>query len=195
MLPFRILPPSMLATLAPFAPRFSRRVWAHVQVLLAGSLLSPVRRTVAAALRVMGLARSKQFHRYHRVLSHARWSSLAISRILLGLLVAAFAPDGPLVLGVDETLERRRGAKIAAKGIYHDAVRSSLWGRRSLSWVRLLARRRDADRRALAVIAPAPRASVAPAPAFGGVMSDAACPGCSTGQTQRGPTGDAARRG
>jgi DDE superfamily endonuclease len=125
MLPLCPLPPSILATLAPFALLFSRRVWAHVQVLVAGSLLSPARRTIAAALRVLGLAQLKQFHRYHRVLSQAKWSGLAVSRILLGLLVAAFAPQGPLVFGVDETLERRRGAKIAAKGIYHDAVRSS----------------------------------------------------------------------
>src|SRR5438067_5012661 len=124
MLPLCPLPPSILATLAPFALLFSRRVWAHVQVLVAGSLLSPARRTIAAALRVLGLAQLKQFHRYHRVLSQAKWSGLAVSRILLGLLVAAFA-QGPLVFGVDETLERRRGAKIAAKGIYHDAVRSS----------------------------------------------------------------------
>jgi hypothetical protein len=76
-------------------------------------------------LRVLGLAQLKQFHRYHRVLSQAKWSGLAISRILLNLLGATFAGDGPLVFGVDETLERRRGAKIAAKGVYHDAVRSS----------------------------------------------------------------------
>jgi hypothetical protein len=119
------LPPTILLTLLPFAPVFSRRVWAHVQVLLAGALLSPARRTVAAALRVLGLAQLKQFHRYHRVLSQAKWSGLAVSRILLNLLVATFAAEGPLVFGVDETLERRRGAKIAAKGIYHDAVRSS----------------------------------------------------------------------
>src|ERR671936_780803 len=125
MLPSCVLPPTILLTLLPFAPVFSRRVWAHVQVLLAGALLSPARRTVAAALRVLGLAQLKQFHRYHRVLSQAKWSGLAVSRILLNLLVAAFAPDGPLIWGVDETLERRRGAKIAAKGIYHDAVRSS----------------------------------------------------------------------
>ena len=97
MQPLRPLPPFILATLAPFAPVFSRRVWVHVQVLLAGTLLSPARRTVAAALRVLGLAQLKQFHRYHRVLSRAKWSSLDISRIVLGLLVAAFAPDGPLV--------------------------------------------------------------------------------------------------
>ena len=99
------VPPTILLSLLPFAPVFSPRVWAHVQVLVAGSLLTPARRTVAAALRVLGLAQLKQFHRYHRVLSQAKWSGLAISRILLNLLVAAFAPDGPLVLGVDETLE------------------------------------------------------------------------------------------
>ena len=121
----RTLPPAILTTLVPFAPLFSTRVWSHVQVLLAGALLAPARRTVTAALRVLGLAHTKPFHRYHRVLSRARWSGLAVSRALLSLLVAAFVPAGPLVFGVDETLERRRGAKSAAKGIYRDPVRSS----------------------------------------------------------------------
>jgi hypothetical protein len=124
-MPMCHLPPSLAATLAPFAPLFSRRVWAHAQVLLAGALLAPAQRTVAAALRAVGLAQAAQFHRYHRVLSHARWSGLAVGRALLALLVAAFAPDGPLVFGVDETLERRRGKQIAPKGLYRDAVRSS----------------------------------------------------------------------
>lgn len=119
------LPPTVAAVLAAFAPLFSRRVWAHAQVLVVGALLAPAQRTVAAALRATGRADVPQFHRYHRVLSHARWSGLAAGRALLALLVAAFAPDGPLVFGVDETLERRRGRKIAAKGIYRDAVRSS----------------------------------------------------------------------
>ena len=119
------LPAPMVAALAAFVPAFSPRVWRHAQVLLAGALLAPAQRTVAAALRVMGLARIAQFHRYHRVLSRARWSGLALSRLLLQLLVAAFAPHGPLLVGIDETVERRRGAKIAAKGIYRDGVRSS----------------------------------------------------------------------
>src|SRR5919198_3746135 len=98
MLSSYTLPPTILSSLLPFAPVFSRRVWAHVQVLVAGSLLTPARRTVAAALRVTGLAHLKQFHRYHRVLSHAKWSGLAISRILLHRLVAAFAAEGPAYL-------------------------------------------------------------------------------------------------
>jgi len=119
------LPASMVAAVAAFAPLFSERVWGHAQVLLAGALLTPARRTVSAALRVMGLDHLAQFHRYHRVLSRDRWSGLAASRVLLRLLVAAFVPNGPLVFGVDETLERRRGKRIAAKGIYRDPVRSS----------------------------------------------------------------------
>ncbi len=119
------LPPAMILLLRPFAPLFSRRLWAHVQVLLAGAILAPAQRTVAATLRVIGLGHSPHFQRYHRVLNRASWSSLAASRVLLRLLVAAFVPDGPLVVGVDETLERRTGAKIAAKGVYRDAVRSS----------------------------------------------------------------------
>jgi hypothetical protein len=119
------LPPAMIAALAPFAPLFSRRVWPHVQVLLAGAILAPARRTVAAALRVTGCDQRPQYHRYHRVLSRARWSGLTAGRVLLRLLVAAFAPAGPLVFGVDETVERRRGKRIAAKGIYRAPVRSS----------------------------------------------------------------------
>jgi DDE superfamily endonuclease len=119
------LPLAIIGTLAPFAPLFSARVWQHAQVLLAGAILGPAQRTVAAALRVVGLGQTRQFHRYHRVLSRDRWSGLAVSRVLLHLLVAAFVPAGPLVFGIDETLERRRGTNIAAKGIYRDAVRSS----------------------------------------------------------------------
>jgi hypothetical protein len=121
----RTLPPKMVQVLAPFAPLFSKRVWQHVQVLLAGAILAPGRRTVSSALRVMGLEREKRFHRYHRVLSRASWSSREVSRVLLGLLVKAFVSDGPLVVGIDETLERRWGKKIAAKGVYRDPVRST----------------------------------------------------------------------
>jgi hypothetical protein len=119
------LPPKIIRLLAPFAPLFSKRVWQNAQVLLAGAILAPGRRTVSSALRAMGLDRYKHFHRYHRVLSRASWSSRQASRILLGLLVGAFVPEGPLVFGIDETLERRWGKKISAKGVYRDPVRSS----------------------------------------------------------------------
>jgi hypothetical protein len=115
----------MITVLSVFTPLFSARVWDHAQVLLIGVILAPAQRTVAAALRVTGHAQVRQFHRYHRVLSRAVWSELAVGRVLLELLIAAFAPTGPLLFGIDETLERRRGKRIAAKGIYRDPVRSS----------------------------------------------------------------------
>lgn len=120
-----LLPADILAFLAPFAPLFSRRVWHHAQVLVVGAILAPGRRMVSTALRAVGLSHLPTFQAYHRVLNRAAWSSLAASRILLRLLVSTFAADGPLVVGIDETIERRRGAKIAATGVYRDPVRSS----------------------------------------------------------------------
>src|SRR4051795_4812300 len=120
----RTLPSEMIRVLTPFAPLFSERVFQHVQVLLAGGILAPGKRTVSSALRAMGLDQHKPFHRYHRVLSRANWSSREASRLLLKSLVEAFVAEGPLVVGVDETLERRRGKKIMEKGIYRDPVRS-----------------------------------------------------------------------
>jgi hypothetical protein len=53
----------MITVVMAFAPLFSARVWGHAQVLLAGAILAPAQRTVAAALRVTGLAAGRQFHR------------------------------------------------------------------------------------------------------------------------------------
>ena len=111
--------------LRTFARLFSKRVWQHVQILMLGAILAPGQRTVTATLRIMGLSAEKHFQNFHRVLNRAVWSSLEASRLLLGLLVATFAVFGPVVLGLDDTIERRRGAKIKAKGIYRDPVRSS----------------------------------------------------------------------
>jgi DDE superfamily endonuclease len=121
----RTLPTTIVQVLAPFAPLFSERVFEHVQLLLAGAILTPGKWTVASARRAVGPEQERRFCRYHRVLSRAVWSSREVSGVLLGLLVEAFVAEGPLVVGIDETLERRRGKKICAKGIYRDPVRSS----------------------------------------------------------------------
>ena len=109
----------------PFRCHFPAAVWHHVLVLVCGALLAPGRRTVTAALRVMGLGQEASFAAYHRVLSHAHWCPRSLAQRLLLLLVAAFVPDGPVVVGLDDTIERRWGVRIAARGIYRDPVRSS----------------------------------------------------------------------
>src|SRR5690348_16498533 len=119
------VPEVLAAWMQPFAGYFTTAVWRHVLVLVAGTLLAPGRRTVTAALRIMGLDQAPGFAVYHRVLSMGGWSSRAVAHRLLRLLVAAFVPTGPVVVGIDDTLERRWGAKIRARGIYRDPVRSS----------------------------------------------------------------------
>jgi len=120
------LPKEIVRVLRVFEDVFSERIWDWVPVLVVGAILTPGQRTVASVLRVMGLSDERQYQNYHRVLSRTTWSSLEVGRRLLVLLVAAFVPaDAPVVVGLDETIERRRGAKIAAKGIYRDPVRSS----------------------------------------------------------------------
>src|SRR5918911_1773176 len=123
------MPPNVSEGLAdrvrPFATCFTAAVWRHVLVLVAGTLLAPGRRTVTAALRVMGLEQSTGFAVHHRVLSAARWSARAVAHRLLLVLVATLVPDGPVVVGIDDTIERRWGPKIKARGIYRDPVRSS----------------------------------------------------------------------
>jgi DDE superfamily endonuclease len=113
------------AWLRPFATILGEPAWRRALVLVAGALLTPGRRTVASALRAAGLEGAPDFAGYHRVLSHARWSGLAVGERLLALLVAAFVPDGPVVVALDDTLERRWGRRIRARGIYRDPVRSS----------------------------------------------------------------------
>lgn len=120
------VPASLAALLSAFAIVFTRPTFEQVQVLVTGTLLTSGRRTVAAALRAVGRSGERHFTTSHRVLNRAVWSPLCLSRMLLQLLVTAFlAPNAPLVLLIDGTLERRWGPKIALKGRYHDAVRSA----------------------------------------------------------------------
>jgi len=104
---------------------FSKPVFKLIVPLLAGSILATGKRTITSALRVVGLSEERNFPKYHRVLSLSKWSARRASGILLRQLLDCFLPEGPVVLGIDETLERRWGTKIKARGIYRDSVRSS----------------------------------------------------------------------
>jgi hypothetical protein len=112
--------------LTPFAPIFTRPTWRKAQRLLIGAILAPRQRTVASALRMVGLSEDPNFAMYHHVLSRAKWSARRTGYELLHLLISRFGTgDGPLIFGIDETIERRKGPQIAAKGVYRDPVRSS----------------------------------------------------------------------
>ena len=94
-------------------------------MLVAGAVLAPGKRTVTQVLRVMGLEDQVGFGRYHEVLNRARWDARALAQRLLLHLLDRLLPSGPVVIGIDDTIERRWGAKIKTRGIYRDPVRSS----------------------------------------------------------------------
>ena len=119
------VPDSLRTWMAPFRPFFTAPVWERALVLLMGAMLAPGKRTVSSALRITGRAMAFNFTCYHQVLNRARWSSLAMTCRLLTLIIDRLVPDGPVVIGIDDTIERRWGPKIAARGIYRDPVRSS----------------------------------------------------------------------
>jgi hypothetical protein len=119
------LPARFATIILTFAPLFLQRSWRHAEVLLIEAILAPGKRTVTSILRITGLSRERHFVNYHRVLSRARWSGRDGARRLLGLLLETFVPSGPVILGIDDTIERRRGKRIKAKGICRDPVRAS----------------------------------------------------------------------
>src|SRR5919206_3276758 len=103
------LPARFAAVILCFAPLFQQRSWRHAEVLLIGAILAPGRRTVSSILRITGLCRERRFVNYHRILNRAAWSGRAAARILLGLLLDAFVPAGPVRPGLRGTLPRRPG--------------------------------------------------------------------------------------
>ena len=55
------LPIAFTSAIGVFAPVFSRPVWQHVKVLLAGAVLAPGKRTVTAVLQIMGRSAASDF--------------------------------------------------------------------------------------------------------------------------------------
>ena len=136
------LPDAIVPILQPFSTLFQSRTWTKAQVLLVGAILAPRKRTITSALRVMGLSDDSGFAKYHHVLNRAAFSPLQLGRMLLLLLIRHLGRgDEPMVFGMDETIERRRGSRISALGVYCDAVRSSeshLVKTTGLRWISLM---------------------------------------------------------
>jgi hypothetical protein len=141
-----MLTPSLdiLPWLAAFAPALTAPTFTNMLTLLCGTILTPGPRTVTAALRVLGLE-TGNFSKYHHVFNRARWSALALSRLLLLWLIRHFVPPGaPLQVLVDEHLERRKSRKLPYRGLFRDPIRSTAhrteysWGMRWLVFALLV---------------------------------------------------------
>jgi hypothetical protein len=118
--------PDIIQLLSMFSVAFAAPTFKKAMVLIFGTILAPGRRTVTAALRMVGLGEASNYGKYHAVLNRDRWSPWVVSRILLGLIILFFVPPGaPLLLVIDETLERRRGKQIKYKGWFRDPILST----------------------------------------------------------------------
>ena len=91
------LSPAILSIIAPFAILFSQPAWKNALTLFIGAILCKGKRTVCAALRVMGLSHETSFAKYHHVLNRVEWSLLSASKILLNLIVRMVGEGKPLV--------------------------------------------------------------------------------------------------
>jgi hypothetical protein len=119
--------PDIIQALAPFAAAMTAPTFHNALILLWGTILAPGRRTVASALRVLGRGDDPHFANFHRFFNRAQWSPLRLSRLLLALLVRHFvAPGAPLILLIDETLERRQGRRLHYQSWFRDPVRSTV---------------------------------------------------------------------
>jgi len=121
---FYSLSPAIIAVLYQFSVLFSGSSWQTGLTLLLGAILCRGKRTVTGILRAIGLDHVSGFSKYHRILNSLEWSAWRGSEILLKTLLKMTGQERPVIL-IDETLERRKGKKIRAKGYYRDAVRSS----------------------------------------------------------------------
>ena len=89
------LPACLLSRLVGLSQQFTRPTWQNVLLLVAGAILAPGKRTVTAALRILGREQETDFPIYHGVLNRAVWSSRAVAGWLLRLLVATFVAPAP----------------------------------------------------------------------------------------------------
>lgn len=131
--------PEIIHLLSTFSAAFTAPTFAKVMVLVCGSILTPGRRTVAASIRVMGLSEGN-FSKYHRVLNQAQWSPLLLSRLLSALIITSLlAPGQPLLLAIDDTLERRKGRRLSLRGWFRDPLSKTGSKVSALRWVCLAA--------------------------------------------------------
>ncbi len=119
------MPPEIISLLSAFAPLMSVTTWDKAQQLIIGAWLCTGPRRITSILRVLGKAQEPRFEKYHRVLNRDKWSCVLCAKILLGFLVALLPSSFSIIIAIDETIERRKGKKISAKGCYRDAVRST----------------------------------------------------------------------
>jgi hypothetical protein len=98
--------------------------------MLTGWVFAP-RRTVTRMILAAGDTAGKHYSSYHRLFSTARWSLDAVG-LSVFRLVEPFCGE-QVLLGIDDTLARKRGLKMFGTGMHHDPLLSSR-GKKIMNW-------------------------------------------------------------
>lgn len=120
-----MIPELLRPLLRPMADAFTRPTFRRFLTLRAAALLNTGRRTVSNLLRTAGGLATGHPSSYHSVFSRRRWSPWTLARALTSRLLRRFAPDEPVPLAGDDTVDEHRGEKISGQGRHRDPVRST----------------------------------------------------------------------
>jgi len=129
------LVPSFMLLLQGLSATMTVPTFANLTTVLTGWVFAS-RHTVTRMILAAGATAAKHFSSYHRLFSAARWSLDALGLAVFDL-IQPFLGD-VVMLGLDDTLCRKRGVKMFGTGMHHDPLISSRgkaitnWGH---SWV------------------------------------------------------------
>lgn len=119
------LTPSFRLLLQDFRSVFTAPSFRLFVFIVTGWTLSCRHRYITECIFTAGQVGIGHWSCYHRFFSHYVWSLDGLSRVLTRLLLARFAPDGPILLAADDTLCRKRGLGLFGAGMHHDPLFSS----------------------------------------------------------------------
>ena len=120
-----ILPPEARPLVGAFVFSFTSPTYQRLSALLVGAVLATGRRTVANLLRTLRHLAPGHRTDYQRVLSRAPWSGLGLGCALTRLVLDRLAPDGPVCLVGDDTVDGHKGPRVYGKARHRDPVRST----------------------------------------------------------------------
>ena len=130
------LVPSFLDIVQPLAAVMTAPSFSNFVTLVTGWVFAR-RRTVTAMIVAAEAVGAKHHGTFHRFFAASRWSLDALGLAVFALIQPRL-DNGPVMLGVDDTLARKRGTKMFGTGMHHDPLLSSRrttvtnWGH---SWV------------------------------------------------------------
>jgi hypothetical protein len=117
---------SFLAVVAPLRACFPRvRTFENFVAVLSGWVMAQATGTLSSALVAGDLVGKKHWSAFYRLFSRGRWSIDRLGLAVADLVVERFAPQGVLLVAVDDTLHAKGGPKVFGAGMHHDPLTSS----------------------------------------------------------------------